>query len=329
MATIFISTYPFSHIDKAPLRLLNESGIDYAVNSRNRKLTPAEISDSAKDCEAIIAGTEDLNLLIDSSVTLKMISRVGIGLDSVPLHKCKEKSIAVAYTPDAVTTAVAEFTIGLMLTKLRHISFADRQIRQGQWQRPQGKRVQLSTIGIIGLGRVGANVIRLLSSLKPKLILVNDIKDKENEVLKLISETKLDIKIADKEQIYRESDIISLHIPKNKNNLNLINEETFKIVNRDAFIINTSRGGLINEEDLCCALEQDKILGAAIDVFNQEPYNGPLTNLENALLTQHMASCSYDCRSRMEIEATTDAINFLQNKPILNPVPEEEYFNQL
>ena len=131
-----------------------------------------------------------------------------------------------------------------------------------------------------------------------------------------------------KEEIYHNADIISLHVPLSAKTRNLICHNTIQLLKDDCFLINTSRGGIVNENDLYEALKNHRISGAAIDAFEEEPYFGPLAKLENTLLTQHMGSCSYDCRSAMEIQATEDTIRFFDGQPLLNEVPEEEYAYQ-
>ena len=129
----------------------------------------------------------------------------------------------------------------------------------------------------------------------------------------------------DKDEIYRQADIITLHVPLTDLTKNMINKEQLLIMKKDAILINTSRGGIINEKDLFDILCKDHLSGVAIDVFQQEPYNGPLNTIERCLLTAHMGSMSIDCRTAMEVEATEEVVRFLTNKPLLGVVPEDEY----
>jgi D-3-phosphoglycerate dehydrogenase len=322
---IFISTFPFGVNDSTPLDLLAKTGWEITKNNLGRKMKPEEVAEYAVDVDGIIAGTEDLTPLIHKNQKLKMIARVGIGLDSVPLKLCKEKGITITYTPDAVTMAVVELTIGLMIDVTRKVNQADREIRRGVWSRFSGKRLGESVIGIIGAGRVGLNVIRLLSEFKPKLILINDLKDKSVELKRILQDKGIDYQFVEKEEIYHKSDIVSLHLPLTPKTRNLITEKELKLFRPDSFLINTARGELIDEDNLYSALKNSQIAGAAMDVFEIEPYKGKLIELENILLTEHMGSCSYDCRLAMEAGAAEDLIRFFSNEPLLNEVPEEEY----
>lgn len=175
---------------------------------------------------------------------------------------------------------------------------------------------------------MGLNVIRLLSEFRPKLILVNDLKDKSKELEQILKPKNIEYRIVDKEEIYRNSDIISLHLPLTPKTRNLITEKELNMFKRDSFLVNTARGELINEDNLYYALKNSRIAGAAIDVFAIEPYKGKLIELENVLLTEHMGSCSFDCRLAMESGAARDLIHYFKNEPLENEVPEEEYLYQ-
>ncbi|EMO24097.1 phosphoglycerate dehydrogenase [Leptospira santarosai] len=326
---IFISTYPFGFYNPEPMEILNRAGWEIVTNPLKRKLTALEVSEFAKEADGIIAGTEDLTPLIHKNRNLKIISRVGIGLDSVPLNLCKERGIAVTYTPDAVTMAVVELTIGLMISSTRRVVLAHQELKNGGWSRFTGKRLGESTIGIIGIGRVGLNVIRILSEFNPKMILMNDLKDKRKEVSEILNSKSIPYRFVEKDEIYSASDIISLHVPLSHKTKNLIGDREFNLFSKDSFLINTARGGIVNEVDLYNALKSNRIGGAAIDVFEQEPYKGNLTELDNIILTEHMGSCSYDCRLLMEKGSAEEIVRFFRGETLLNPVPKEEYQNQI
>lgn len=329
MPKIFVSTSPFGEIDSSPLKLLRETGWEFEVNPYDRKLTPEEVGEMAADCDGLIAGTENINVVMEKAKKLKIVSRVGIGLDSVPLKKCRDRGITVTYTPDAVTMAVAELTVGIMISLTRHVIYADMEIRRSNWKRKQGKRIGNSTIGIIGVGRIGTETIKLLSSFKPEKILVNDIRDISDTIKHLQESTQISIKCASKKEIYRSADIVSLHVPFSPKTKNMINREILKQFRSDSYLINLARGGIVNETDLYYCLKEHQIAGAAIDCFTQEPYSGPLAELDNIILTQHMGSCSFDCRAKMEVQATEDMIRFFNKEELINEVPDEEFEYQL
>ncbi len=325
---IFVSTVPFGEIDPKPIDLLRKTGWDFRINPLGRKLTSQEVGGFAEDADGLIAGTEDVGIVLEKARKLKIVARVGIGLDTVPLAKCGARGVTVTYTPDAVTMAAAEMTIGAMLSIIRFMPEADKNVRRGQWKRLIGTRLGTSVVGIIGMGRIGGNVIRLLREFNPVKILINDILDRTAIVRKYRLEYGLNVAQVEKDEIYNEADVISLHIPLTSKTKNLIDSRVLHRMKPGAFLLNYARGGIVNEDDLYRALDKNVIAGAAIDTFEKEPYTGPLTKLENVLLTQHMGSCSIDCRSGMEIEATMDMIRFFRGQSLKNPVPLWEYEKQ-
>jgi D-3-phosphoglycerate dehydrogenase / 2-oxoglutarate reductase len=317
---VLITTVPFADKNKLPLRLLEKKGIEYLINPLNKKLTEDELANMVTDFDVIIAGTEQITAkVMDKAKNLRMISRVGIGLDSVDLLAARDRDIVVSYTPDAPAPAVAELTIGIMLTLLRSAHVSNSQMHFGQWHRFFGRRLSKVTIGIIGIGRIGQGVLEHLKGFGNPKILVNDVLIKE-EV-----QNKFNVEWVEKGQIYTQADIISLHLPLTSETKNMIQKDHLLSMKSDAMIINTSRGGIINEQDLYDVMKSGHLSGASIDVFENEPYNGPLKEIERCLLTAHMGSMSIDCRTRMEIEATEEVVRFLTGESLKSVVPEEEY----
>jgi len=318
MKKVLITTVPFADKDTLPLDLLDSAGIEYLINPLGRKLKEDELAEMVRDYDALIAGTEIISeKVMRSAKRLKFISRVGIGLDSVDLTTAKKMGIKVSYTPDAPSPAVSELTIGIMLSLLRHTHLSNLQMHKGEWHRYFGRRLSEVTIGIIGVGRIGKGVIDRLQSLSPQKIYLNDLDRKDVSVQ--------NVEWVNKDSIYRNADIISLHLPLTAKTKNLITLDEIFMMKKDAILINTSRGGIINESDLGIALREGHLSAAAVDTFEMEPYEGELTQIDNCLLTAHMGSMSIDCRTKMEIEATEEAIRFFQNQPLKGVVPIEEY----
>lgn len=320
MPSALITTVPFGDKNRLPLELLEAAGIEYLINPIGRKLTEDELAEMVTDFDVLIAGTEPItDKVMGRASRLKLISRVGIGLDSVDLLAAEKRGIKVSYTPDAPAPAVAELTIGLMLSLLRSIHVANSQLHRGDWIRHFGRRIPEITIGIIGVGRIGQRVLRRISSFGTPRILANDVHPNTS----LVPELKLEW--TDKEEIYKQADVISLHLPMTNYTKNMIRAEHLALMKKDAIIINTSRGGIINELDLANSLNKGHLHGAAIDVFEKEPYTGPLSDIERCILTSHMGSMSIDCRTKMEIQATEEVVRFLTNKKLHGQVPLDEY----
>ena len=320
MSKVLITTIPFGDKNRLPLEMLEELNIEYLINPLNKKLTEDELAEMVADFDVIIAGTEPITVrVMDRASNLKMISRVGIGLDSVDLLAAEERGIKVSYTPDAPAPAVAELSLGLMLSLLRSIHVSNFEMHDGHWHRFFGRRLAEVTIGIIGVGRIGARVLNRTKGFGTPRILVNDVLPN----FELDRQFKLEW--VSKQRIYDEADVISLHVPLTHRTKNMIRKKHLLSMKQDAIIINTARGGIINEQDLYEVMQSGHLSGAAIDVFEQEPYDGPLKEIQRCLLTAHMGSMSVDCRTRMEIEATEEAVRFLTGKPLEGVVPEDEY----
>ena len=323
MARVLITTVPFGAHNRLPIDLLESVGVDFEINPIGRRLKADELASMVGDVEILIAGTEPITAAVmDAAPRLRLISRVGIGLDSVDLQAARERGIAVSYTPEAPAPAVAELTFGLMLTLLRHTHVANLGMHRGEWQRQMGRRIPEVTIGVIGTGRIGSRVLRRLVPFGTPRILVNDLDPQPN----LVPELRLEW--VGKDTIYREADVISLHLPMTKQTRNMIGREQLMMMKPDALLINTSRGGIVNEADLYDVLREGHLGGAAIDVFQEEPYAGPLGEIDRCVLTCHMGSMSVDCRSRMEIEATEEAVRYLRSLPLECAGTEDEYAAQ-
>lgn len=319
---VLITTTPFGEVERRSLELLESAEVEYVINPIGRRLTEYELADLIGDFDVLIAGTEPITArVLDQAPRLRLIARVGIGLDSVDLAAARRRGVLVAYTPDAPAPAVAELTIGLMLSALRFIPHADRGVRNGVWHRYMGGRLAGKTVGVLGVGRVGRRVIRHLLGFGPR-ILANDLKPD------LEFGAAHHVQWADKTAIYSEADLITLHLPLTDQTRDLITRREIELMKPHAILINTSRGSMVNERDLAEALRTRRLGGAALDVFQHEPYAGPLAAVENCILTCHMGSMSMDCRARMELEATEEAIRFLNGEALRQLVPEEEYQNR-
>ena len=320
---VLITTSPFGDTDPTALRLLDEEGIVYKLNPFGRRLREQEIAELIEPYEVVIAGTEPITEhVLDCAANLRLIAHTGIGLDNIPLAAARARGIAVTYTPSAPSPAVAEFTIGQMLALLRGTVNADRGMRQGVWNRWVGRRLNGRTIGVIGVGRVGRLVIRHLKGFQPARILANDLITDDS-----FAEQTGCIWI-DKETIFREADIITLHVPLTRQTRYMIGKRELEIMKPDVILINTARGGIVDETALAAALRSRSAFSAAVDVFEEEPYTGELTTLQNCLVSCHMASCTRDCRLQMELEAVQEVIRYFRGEPFAMPVPEGEYLLQ-
>jgi D-3-phosphoglycerate dehydrogenase len=304
---ILIATYPFGKSGMKPLELLKETGWEIIYNPYNRRLKPGEVEELIKDVDAVIAGTEPYPADILQGAKVKVISRVGIGLDSVPLQACSDLGIAVTYTPDAPSQAVAELTIGNMINLARDVLKSDHSVREGTWNRYLGFLLSEMSIGIIGIGRIGKIVCQLLQPFKTK-ILSCDLKPD------LAFGKQYDLVWFQKDEIFKTADLISVHIPYSKDNHHYVDRKALSRMKTGSYLINTSRGSIVDEKALTDALLQKHLAGAALDVFEHEPYEGPLTRMENVIFTAHMGASARASRFLMELGAAEDCVRVLKGE---------------
>ncbi len=317
---VLITTHPFGVSNSLPLDLLRAAGLDFETNPYERKLTEDDLVALVGDVEYLIAGTEPITeRVMDAGPNLKLISRVGVGLDSVDLCAAQARGIQVAYTPEAPAPAVAELTIGLMLSLLRGVHVANARMHRGEWQREFGRRIPEVTIGVIGTGRIGGRVLRRLSAFGSPRVLVNDLVPNQQVA------PGLKLEWVGKDQIYRDADLISIHLPLTSSTRAMVGVDELRAMKADALLVNVSRGGIVDENALFEVMTAGHLGGAAIDVFEREPYAGPLAGIERCLLTSHMGSMSLDCRERMEIEATEEVVRCFRGESLRSPVPSSEY----
>ncbi len=315
---ILIATWPFGSTGKEPLTLLMETGWELLLNPHHRRLTASEISDLLMDVDAVIAGTEPYNAgTLKKASRLQLINRVGIGLDNVDLDFCRKNNIRVTFTPDAPSQAVAELTIANILNLIRHIHQSDRSVREGAWNRLMGKLLREITIGIVGVGRIGSQVIRLLEPFQPTILDFDSNPNIQGTPMPNTTWTSL-------EEIRSAADLLSVHIPLNQENRHLLSREFLGHMKRGSFLINTSRGGILDTAALTEALLDGHLGGAALDVYEQEPYEGELIKMDNCILTAHIGASAAQSRYLMELGAAQDCIRILTGQP-----PKHDAFCEL
>ena len=305
---VLITTSSFDLENFYQLDDLTSAGFEVILNPFGRRLSEHEVSDLlGNDIVGLIAGLEPLTArVLKNAGQLKVIARCGTGLDSVDVRVARDQGISVFTTPDAPTTAVAELTIAHILGLLRHVAESDRNIRAGRWTGLMGSLLKNKIIGIIGFGRIGQAVTKLVSAFDAKVIAF----DTQTISHPSVEQLPLD-------QLCARSDIISLHVPYSSESHHLINGNTLNRMKPTALLVNVSRGGLIDEDALCEALQNNRIAGAALDCFEVEPYSGPLLKFDNVHVTAHMGSYAHESRKQMEIDASTALVQSLRKQGFL------------
>jgi len=303
---ILITTSSFGKYDKLPIDMLYSKGFEICINPFGHTLSKKEaLMLYTPDVYGVVAGVENISReIIARARNLKVISRVGIGLDNIDMKTAARCNIRIFNTPKPAIDAVAELTLGFILCFLRNIINAYSDMRHDSWQKPTGILLKGKTLGIIGLGNIGKRLVELVSPFGVRFLAYDKEKDKDFA-------EKYDITYMDLNSILSQSDIISLHLPLTEETEGLINKDNISLIRPNTFLINTSRGSILDEKALVEVLKRKKIAGAAIDVFKQEPYQGPLTKLDNVILTPHIGSYTKETRRKMEIEAAQNLIKGL------------------
>ncbi|MBF0473615.1 MAG: phosphoglycerate dehydrogenase [Nitrospirae bacterium] len=294
---IAITTTSFAKFDSKPIDLLKEKGFEIITNPYKREIKGNEIIEICKGCIGIVAGTEKYEREILNQLTgLKVISRCGVGMDNVDIVTANGLGITVVNTPFGPTLAVSELTVGLILNLLRKINQMDRDIRAGKWEKLMGNLLNKKKVGIIGFGRIGQKTAELLNVFGVE-IGYYDIEDKKTTAKKM-----------ELNALLGWADIIVLHLSASKGKV-LIGKEEIDMLKSGSIFINVSRGGVASEQPLFEALKNGKIGGAALDVYEKEPYIGRFTELDNVILTPHIGSYAKEARIEME---TQSVLNLLE-----------------
>ena len=307
MPTIYISTTTYAQFSDKPIELLQSEGYNIKLNDKSRKLTDNEVIEIVEDCDGILAGTETYNQqILNKANKLKVISRLGVGLDNIDLDYAFKKGIKVFKTQTTPAMAVAELTLGLILDLLRKISFQDCLTKNGQWEKHMGLLLSGKTLGIIGLGAIGKTLVEITRGFNINYLAFDKYEDHSFAQKYNVNYTGLD-------NLLRKSDVVSIHLNFSKEMRNLINCDKLNMMKRSAIIINTARGGIINEADLEKNLKNGLLSGAGLDVYDEEPYAGPLRECNNVLLSPHIGSYAKEIRIKMEQEAAENLIKGLAN----------------
>jgi D-3-phosphoglycerate dehydrogenase len=285
------------------LERIAEAGWSVVRNPHGRRMTENEVLDllGTSGAEAMIAGVEPLTRRVfRANPQLVVVSRCGSGLDSVDTEAAEDTGIEVFRTPEAPAEAVAELTISLAIAVLRRVGEADRLLRSGEWRALMGRSYGRSRVGIVGLGHVGSRVAAVSVALGADVGYVDRFVD--DPAYKRFES------VAD---LADWADVLTVHLPHDAETHHTVNSEILDALGYGGVVVNTARGGLVDEEALFEALRAGRIAGAALDVFESEPYDGPLTTLPNVLLTCHMGSYAHQVRAAMETEALRNAVVYL------------------
>lgn len=300
--TLAITTSGFDMANPLLVKF-EENGWNVVRNPYGRKMTEDEVLDLllTNAVEAMVAGVEPLTReVFAQNPQLRMISRCGSGFDSIDIEAATEAGLSLYRTPDAPAEAVAELTISLAIAVLRRVGEADRLVRSGEWHALMGRSYGRSRIGIAGLGHVGSRVAAVSRVLGAEVGYTDSYVD--NDEYQRFDDIKA---------LAEWADVLTIHLPRDESTHHTVNADVLAALGHEGVVVNTARGGLIDEEALYASLTEGRIAGAALDVYETEPYSGPLATLPNVMLTCHMGSYARQVRSAMESEALQNALDHL------------------
>lgn len=302
MINVLITTSTFNKDILKKLSIKNNFKI--IMNRTGKKVDYSFLKKKISRINVIIAGTEIYDeKVLKLASDLKAIYRIGVGTDNINLDFCKKNNIKIFTSKTDLSTGVAEHAIGLIFSAIKKIIEFDKSIKTKKWKKRTTKLLSNKKIGIIGLGKIGKKIYKLLKPFKLKYF-YNDKK----------SYNYPNIKFKSIKELFRICDVITIHLPLNKKTNKMINKKIFIQSNPNIILINTSRGEVINETDLANFLFKNKKAFAALDVFQKEPYVGKLRKLQNIILTPHVGGYSQELRSQMENEAIDKIIQKFSEK---------------
>jgi len=302
--SVYVALSQFCETDDSPRRALLDAGFSIEENRLGRRLRQDELVAAAGGAAAIIAGLEPYSAAtLEAFPKVRCISRCGVGVDAIDLDAAHRLGIAVLNTPDEVTEPVAELTVGMMLALARNLPEYGVTLREGNWKRHAGFLLSEWTIGLIGFGRIGRAVERCLRPFGATVVVSHPGLQQHD--------LPVGIKLLDLDVLLSRADLVSLHAARPVSDGPLLSKPQFDRMKPGSRLINTARGYLVDEGALLEALESGRLSAAALDVYETEPYSGPLSKLPQVLCTPHIGTLTNASRRAMELKAAANVIRFL------------------
>jgi D-3-phosphoglycerate dehydrogenase len=305
-----LSTSPtFGYYVSEPSEYLESHGFKVELFPQGKKISEEELIRSAGEYDAIIVGIEKITRsVIEASKKLKILTKHGIGVDNIDVKAASSKGIVVTNAPGTNSEAVADLTIGLFLSLARSIPFADRSVKEGKWPRMVGVQINGKVLGIIGLGQIGKRVAKRALGFDMRILAYDLFKDEAFARKSGITYVSLD-------EVLAESDFLSIHVPFSPSTRGLIGERELNLMKKGAFLVNISRGDIVDEKALNRALQEGIIRGAALDVFTSEPPMGsPLLTLDNVILTPHMGAYTSEALRETGLVCARSIVDVLEGR---------------
>lgn len=310
---VLITSNSFGKFDPKPKAFMESLGWEVVGNRYHHIMNEEEMMGEVAGVDAIILGSDIVSKkVLDKADSLKIISRYGVGIDNIDLEECEKRGIKVTVTRNCNTEAVADYTVGLMLATIRHICNVDKNLKAGVWQKETGLDLCHKTVGVVGLGAIGRQVIKRLKGFDCKILGYDKFLDenycKEN-----------DITVMEPEEIFKQADVITLHVPGNPDGTPMIGEKELASMNENTILINTARGSLVDEKALIEALTEHKIYGYGTDVPSGEAdeieaIKKRFEGLDNVVLSPHTAAVTVEAVNKMTNTAVDHILEFFDVK---------------
>ncbi len=308
---VLITPRSFPQSGAKAYKLLREQEFEIIENRTGKTLTENQLVELCRDVDGIIVGVDPITeRVLRSAGKLKAISKYGAGLDNVDLETARELGIKVDRAAGTNAVSVAELTVGLIFAIARNIPYSASSVKSGGWDRLRGIEITGKTIGIIGLGAIGREVARMAFGIGMNILGYDPYIDTNASFLKDYS-----VNLTTLERIYREADFITLHLPLTDGTRHMINRDTLAMMKPTAYLINTARGELVDEDALYDALKSGALAGAAQDVFSKEPPEGhKLLELDNFILTSHIGAYTVEANEKMAVKSAENLIRMLKEE---------------
>lgn len=302
---IFVALSTFAENGKMPLHRLEAAGYPLRIHSTGKRITAEELLRDGPDAVVILAGVEPYDsLMLAQLPELRCISRCGVGVDAIDLSAAKQRGITVANTPGIPTEAVAELALAMFLSLSRNLHPQVNLMQNRQWERKKAHLLAGLTVGLIGLGRIGQRVAELCAAFNTRVLAYDPI-------VGASIARGLGAELVSMDELLSKADIVSLHASKSAGKNVIIGKDQMALMKQGAILVNLARGEMVDENALVEALRAGKLAGAGLDVFGTEPYQGPLCDFDQVILTPHSATLTVETRVAMEMQCVENALDFL------------------
>lgn len=302
---VYVALQQFCESDDAPRKILREAGLRVTENRLGRRLKPEEMAGLLAEAEAVLAGVEPYDAeLLEQLPKLRCISRCGAGTDSVDMEAARRRGVAVLTTPDEVAEPAAQLTLGMILALARGFPQSIRNFDAGRWSKQTGFLLSEWTVGLAGFGRIGRAVERLLRPMGPRVLVCDPFLPSGN--------LPPDVQPVTLGDLLAQSDLVSIHASRRPEEGALLGKQEIARMKQGSFLVNTARGYLVDERALEEGLSSGRLAGAALDVFEKEPYDGPLAKMPQVLCTPHVATLTRASRAAMELRCAQNVAEFFR-----------------